>query len=544
MNRSIFEIQPIGGVGEIGSNMTLMKIDQEMILIDCGILFPENNQFDINYLIPNYATLPSINKIIITHGHEDHIGAVSHLLDALPDIEIFCTDFTKELILRKFHFLKRAAPKLNLISINDSINFADYNLDFIHVNHSIPQTMGLLFTAKKHSLAVFYASDFKVDHISPYEKPFDFDKLTKLSCDMKKRIFLCDSTNIISTKNKTTSEAELIKDLQKIISLAEARTFITLFSSNIHRLQTLIHIAKKTNKKIVLHGRAMSAYVQMAKKCYLLDVDENIFIEAVAAKAYADKNLLIIVSGCQADFKSALNRIISDNDPAFKLTDKDTFIFSSKAIPGNEKKIAEALNKITMKGTSLYTPDNALIHASGHPCKADLLEVYEKYAPTEIVPIHGETFFLERHCQYINRVYPQASSIKLTNYDKLIVDDELNFKINASPSHEPLIIHGKGVEIKREKLKQRRKVGHSGCVLFSARRDDLLKFKQNFKIEYIGIPEINSEQQEQFEFSLTDVLKTSKIKKTTDLEDKIKIHIRQFINKLFGYKPVTIVHLV
>jgi ribonuclease J len=382
-------------------------------------------------------------------------------LKSYPNIEIHAPLFASALIKSKLKS-EGLNPFIHIYNAQSHLNFQDIDLVPIHVNHSIPDTFGVLITHRALSISAFYVSDFKIDDSSPYEKPFDFKKLNQSSKDFKKKILLCDSTNIYARNAKTSSEGDLIPALDRIISQS-GRTFATFFSSNIHRLQTFINLAQKHDKKIVLYGGALKKYFQIALETGHLVVPDKVIIEAESVNPIKD-NLLILASGCQADLRSTFRRIGVGEDKLFKLTSTDTVIISSKAIPGNERKLTQVLNKIAEAGAAIYLSDNHLIHASGHPGKKDLDLLLKAFNPNILIPIHGESYFLQHFSDFVTRDYPNISTIKLLNGVTYECDND---SLSETHVNEPLLIHGRMIEISKSRISERRKLATRGVVFIS-----------------------------------------------------------------------------
>jgi ribonuclease J len=255
---------PIGGVQEIGSNMTLIRTEGEDIVIDCGMLFPYEECFDINYLIPDFSELnpERMRSIIITHGHEDHIGALAHLLKDFPGTTVYASKFTIVLIQKKLEeFNLKMTYKI--YDPRSELSFGDITIFPVHVNHSIPETSGLVIRTNDLKWGALYISDFKVDVTSQHEAPIDFKRIKDLLSVCQKTIFLLDSTNILAD-GKTTSEGELLFDLQSLLDRQEARIFITLFASNVHRMNAISKMAMAAGRKIVIMGRSLKTYMEAA----------------------------------------------------------------------------------------------------------------------------------------------------------------------------------------------------------------------------------------------------------------------------------------
>jgi ribonuclease J len=465
MSNPKLKITPVGGVGQIGSNMTLIEFNQQRIMIDAGILFPYEDFFDINYLIPNLSKIPPPEVLVITHGHEDHIGAIYNVITAFPEIKVYAPSFAALLIRRKLEYNK-ISHSINVYKENDNIQFNELEIHPIHVNHSIPQTFGLFFKFVNFDLGFLFVSDFKIDFKTKYEKPFDFYKLNKVSAGLSKKILFADSTNILSSQSETPSEWDVIPSLEKIISESQSRIFITLFSSNVHRIRSILDLAEKYQFKVVPHGRSMISYIKSAQEDGILENYDRILKSHDQVKN-KEENIIALLSGCQGDFLGTFRRVAMGEDSTFKLRSTDTVVLSSKPIPGNEKKISMMTNKLSEVGCKVITPADMLIHVSGHPGKKDLEKLYHEFAPTDIVPIHGETLFIREHIEHIKAVYPQANAHFILNFDEIHIDDKHIIKITQGEKLDPIIYHGKNIQIEKDKISERRKLACNGAVFLS-----------------------------------------------------------------------------
>lgn len=332
--------------------------------------------------------------------------------------------------------------------------------------------------------------------------------------------------------DKTKSEYDIVPELDDIISKETGRIFVTCFSSNIFRIQTLINIANKRNKKVIPFGRSMNKYIELAIEQNILKNHKNV-IKSVESLSKNHENTIILVSGCQGDFKSTLRRIALGDDSTFKLQQNDLFIFSSKTIPGNERKIANIINKLCESGCRIITSDDRMIHTSGHPGKDDLKKVYDLFKPTDAVPIHGESLFLQRHLEFIKENYPQTSPHLVYNHHSIFVDQNLKITTRENEPLDPILIHGNGIPIERKIISQRRKIATNGMVLISINKSSL-----DFKYNFSGIPDIL------FDEFLRREIKIIKMKDTDKYSETLRISVRRFLNSILGYKPVVVIHLL
>ena len=543
-NKPIFSIIPIGGLGQIGSNMTLISGMTESLIVDCGILFPNEDSYGINYLIPDLDILEqsSPSSLIITHGHEDHIGAIYHIIKKFPNIKVLASPFSSKLIERKFKSQK-ISVKIHPIRPREEIIFSDFSVTPVQTNHSIPETFGLFFKSKLQSFCSLLISDFKFDDKNPYESPMDLNYIKNISQNFSKRLLLADSTNIKSKNEKTPSEGDLITTFESLFSQNYKRIFVTLFPSNIFRQKTVIQTAKKFNKKVIPYGRSVENYLETAIDLKMIE-DESGIIKSVKSINSKDDNLVIIISGCQGDFKGALRRVASGEDPYFKIQEGDLFVFSSTPIPGNEKKISQIMNKIYESGGEAITNSDCLVHASGHPGKEDLKILYDAFNPTDIIPIHGESHLLNAHKDFINESFPDIKAHVIYNFNSLLIDNNLEITTINDPPKPPLFIHGKEVLLEKDCLKQRRKLASSGCLFISIKIESLGKKRANLKLEFFGLPQLIQDKEDEIKWLINNYFAKTKIKLFEKSKEELKIEIRRFCNKLLGYKPIVFIHFI
>lgn len=542
MKNNVFKIKPLGGVGQIGSNMTLIECQGERIVIDCGILFPYEDYFDINYLIPNLEKEAPFDAIIFTHGHEDHIGAVQHFVQHSPEATIFAGDFTSALIRKKLS-QANVPHGIKVVEYDETLSFVGFTVDFIHVNHSIPETRGLLIKDHKKYFSVFFASDFKIDFKTKYEKPFDFEKLQRLSSDVQKKVFMVDSTNILSNNLDTPSEYDLRDSFEDVFKELTDRLYVTCFSSNIHRLKTIIDLAEKYEFKVVPHGRSIISYLSIANEKGMIP-NYDAVIRNPDQVQKDQKNLCVILTGCQGDFLGTLRRVSMGEDSQFKLKKGDRVIFSSKPIPGNEKKVALIMNKISETGAEIVLDKNKNFHVSGHPGRNDLLKVFHEYAPHLIIPIHGESLFLREHCEFINSSYPQSQSLLVENFDELYFLENLDVKKSAGDKLEPVIIHGKNIPIERNYISERRKISCNGGIFISLNRPSKSNKIEQYTYDTLGLPDYFHNNEEQFKTFLNSFFDSNKVNDLEKFKEELRIAIRRYCDVNIGYKPSTIVHLL
>ncbi|MEI8345831.1 MAG: ribonuclease J [Pseudomonadota bacterium] len=536
------KIQPLGGVRQIGANMTLITTPQQEIIFDAGLSFPHEDLFDIDYLIPDWNHLRAPSDIIITHGHEDHIGGIGHLLERFPNIKVHASPLAAALIRKKLERLK-IDTKINLYYPHSTLPFADFDIYPIHVNHSIPESCGLLLKSNIQSMSLFYLSDFKVDQHHPYEPPCDFVRAHELTQGLSKRLLLVDSTNMNQGKDRVPSERDLFNDLDKLIRTHDGRIFVTLFASNIHRLQTLFNMAKAHRRKVVPHGQSMNHFIKVSSELGILKDVDGILLDKDSLRGI-EKNLIVLLSGPQGDFKGALRRVAMGDDPTFKPGAEDRFIFSCKIIPGNERKIHTIVNKLYEWGAQVYLPGEHLIHASGHAGYDDLRTLCLQYQPTDIIPIHGESSALSRHQAFLKNEYPHVATHLIYNFDTLSVTSDLQTKIQKNEEPRPIFIHGNSIVIEPSAISERRKMATRGLVVCSIHLDNLKKHKPALELQFLGLPAIVEKHRQRIEDIIVRQLKQMKVKTSKEQKEKeTSVQIKRYLAEILGYRPVAIVHL-
>lgn len=538
MNKTDLKIYPMGGVAEIGSNITIFEFENAILAIDYGILFPYEDFFDINYLIVDTQSLKKSEKpitLFITHGHEDHIGAVVHFLQEFPRTKLYAPRLATELIKAKI-FKAGFSFEIETYTEDLEISFDEYTLRPVHVTHSIPDTFGVILH-KQEELAFLFISDFKYDLNPCFEKPFNTEKIKQYFTKAKRSIAFLDSTNILNP-DKTLSENDILEDLEKIIARKQ-RTFITLFASNIYRVHNLLLLAKKHQRKVCFIGRSLHFYLESAHNVGILNKEDFPIIELDAIENYTDPNLMFIVTGSQGEHLGATKRISNGDQKHITLSEKDIFVFSSKAIPGNEKKIYRLINKLSDSNVEVITSRDMQVHASGHPGQKDLAELLKEIQPTDLIPIHGETYFLRKHIDFAAKNFPQIKTHFITNFD-LIMFKNGEMKIIDNAPTDPIIIHGNNIPIEREKISERRKLACNGLIVVTINHKS-----KNINITTNGLPnEFAGALPDLRELTHYTVFQEFKNRDYDYVTEKVRIKARNFANGKLGYKPITIVSMV
>ncbi|XP_019415346.1 PREDICTED: uncharacterized protein LOC109326906 isoform X1 [Lupinus angustifolius] len=392
-------VLPIGGLGEIGMNCMLVGNHDRYILIDAGVMFPDFDELGVQKIIPDTTFIRKwshkIEALIITHGHEDHIGALPWVIPALDsNTPIFASSFTMELIKKRLKEHGIFIPsRLKIFRTRKKFTAGPFEIEPIRVTHSIPDCSGLVLRCSDGT--ILHTGDWKIDESPLDGNVFDREALEELSKEGV-TLMMSDSTNILSP-GRTTSESSVAEALLRHISASKGRIITTQFASNIHRLGSVKAAADLTGRKLVFVGMSLRTYLEAAWKDGKAPIDPSTLVKAEDIDAYAPKDLLIVTTGSQAEPRAALNLASYGSSHAFKLSKEDVLLYSAKVIPGNESRVMQMLNRISEIGSTIVMGKNEGLHTSGHAYRGELEEVLRIVKPQHFLPIHGELLFLKEH---------------------------------------------------------------------------------------------------------------------------------------------------
>ncbi len=421
------QIVPIGGLGEFGMNSMALRYGDDIVVVNAGMMFPESELLGVDIVTPDFAYLeqhaPMVRALILTHGHEDHIGGVPFLLSQL-NIPVYGTEFTLALVERRLeeHELLESAH-LNVIKAGDRITLGPFEIEFIRVTHSIVSAVALAITTPLG--VVIHTGDFKVDPTPTDNELFDLHTLA----DYGKRgvlLLMSDSTNV-DRPGYTESERAVRPRLEELFSRSPRRLILSCFSSSIHRLQQILDLASENGRKVAFLGRSMLNVTEIAHNLGLLSIPDSILLRPQDIMASAPEKVAIVVSGTQGEPMSALSRVAVDNHKHLYLQAGDTVVLSSRIIPGNEKAIYRMMNHIARRGADLvYGTMNPPVHVSGHASEEELKLMLNLVRPRYFIPIHGEYRQLSRHAvlaQHL-RFAGLEDTFVLETGDTLEIDDQ------------------------------------------------------------------------------------------------------------------------
>ena len=460
---------PLGGVEEVGKNITAIEYGDDIIVVDMGLAFPDENMPGIDYVIPDTKYLQEnkrkIRGILFTHGHLDHIGAAPYILPKLGDPPVYTMPLTAAMIekrLEEFHLNGRS--RIHVLSKDDVLQLGVFTIRIFRLNHNIPDCVG--FSIKVSGYHMVYTTDWKFDHTPVDEKPAEFDKIAHFGSEGVD-LLLSDSTN--STKpGYTLSEKDLGHTILNIIKSAEGRVIFATFSSLVSRLQQAIDAAVKTDRKVVITGRSMIETVEIAHGLGYMNIPKKTVINAESAKRLPDSKVLILTTGSQGEEAAALARIARQEHKFIRIKPGDTVVLSSSPIPGNERAVAAVMNDLTRQGAHVLYQKILDVHSSGHGNQEDLKLMISLIKPKFFMPIHGEHYLLVAHGDLAASIgIPRENIFLMDNGSVLEINSKKEArKIDAKLASGLIFVDGLGVgDIGEVVLRDRQVMAKDGMVV-------------------------------------------------------------------------------
>ncbi len=542
---------PLGGSGEIGGNMNLYAYgkhdeDQKWIIVDMGVSFADDSIPGVDLIIPDAGFIidkkDDLLGIVLTHAHEDHIGAVAHIWPSLK-CKMYATPFTAALLLEKFKEKKiDISSYLEVVPLNSKIKLGNFEIDFITLTHSIIEPNGL--SIKTPLGTVLHTGDWKIDPNPLIGSQIDEQKLKSIG-NKGVSAMICDSTNIFSP-GRAGSESDVRDSLLRIMEIKTNRILVTSFASNVARMESIFYCAKKLGRNICLAGRSMQRIYKAARKCgYLQGLIEP--LEPRDAKKVTKNKILYLATGSQGEPMGAMNRIINGIHPDVKLESGDCVIFSSKIIPGNEKKLYHLQNLIVKNKMEMISEENAFVHVSGHPNRDDLKDMYKWVKPQCVIPVHGEHRHMAEHVSFAKEMQvPKTLLIENGDIIKILPGNKPEI-IDKAPSGKVYLDGNLGVDSSSQSIKERRNISINGYLEITLIVSDSGKVKKPI-ISFKGIPEngdngnfIFDMEDEIFSICKTFSLKSKNQEK--NLIETIKQNCRRIIKDKTGKKPFTNINI-
>ena len=461
---SKLKIIPLGGLGQIGMNITAFEYEDSIIVVDCGLSFPEDDMLGIDLVIPDVTYLKeNIDKVkgfFITHGHEDHIGAIPYVLKDV-NVPIYATKLTIGIIehkLEEHDMLKKVKRKV--VKYGQHINLGCFRVEFIKTNHSIQDAAALAIYSPAG--VVVHTGDFKVDYTPVFGDSIDLQRFGEIG---KKGVLalLCDSTNA-ERPGFTMSEKTVGKTLDNIFSEHKSqRIIIATFASNVDRVQQIINSADKYGRKVAIEGRSMVNIISIASELGYLTLPDNILIDVDNLRSYPDEQTVIITTGSQGESMAALSRMANGTHRKVSIKPNDTIVFSSSPIPGNEKSVTGIINELMMKGADVIFQD---VHVSGHACKEDIKLIYSLVNPKYSIPVHGEYKHLIAQAKIAEELGYDMEHIKILSSGDILEIDENGAEVTGKAPVGNILVDGLGVgDVGNIVLRDRQRLAEDGIII-------------------------------------------------------------------------------
>ena len=552
MKKEEFIFCPLGGSGEIGMNMNLFAYgnieNRKWIIVDIGVTFADDTIPGVDLIYPDPGFIVDKKNdllgLVLTHAHEDHIGAIVHIWPKLL-CNVYATPFTSVLIQEKFKEKKiNIGNKLKVIELNGNVELGPFKIEFVTLTHSILEPNGL--SIQTPSGTVLHTGDWKCDPYPLIGETINEKKLRQIG-DNGVLAMICDSTNVFSP-GRAGSELDVRKSLLKIMERKKKRIIVTSFASNVARMESIFYCAEKIGRKIALVGRSMNRIYRAAKQCgYLNNLIEPVDLRE--AKKISREKIVYLCTGSQGEPNGAMMRISNYIHPDVMIESGDTVIFSSKIIPGNEKKLYKLHNQLVRNEIDVISEENEFVHVSGHPNREDLKDMYNWIKPKSVIPVHGEHRHMYEHINFAKEMqvpYP----IQVENGDIVqLYPGEKPKIVDKAPSGRMYVDGNISVGEESQSIKDRRNLSHNGFLEITIIVNDIGSIIKKPIISYRGIP-TNGESGNfifDLEDKIQDICKTFSLKNANqeqNLIETLKTNCRKAVKEKTGKRPYTNINLV
>lgn len=462
---SKLKIIPLGGMGEIGKNITLFEYENSIIIVDCGMTFPEDEMLGVDIVIPDVTYLiknkSKIKGLFITHGHEDHFGAIPYVLKKL-DIPIYATKLTLGLLKNKLKEHRLNKVNLNTVKHGDIIKTGVFDVEFIKTSHSIPDSAALAIGTPHGK--IIHTGDFKIDFTPISGDVTDLNRFAELGNEGVLAL-ISDSTNV-TRPGYTMSESTVGETFRDLFSKAEGRILVATFASNIHRIQQIINASELNNRKVVVSGRSMINNTEIALELGYLKAEKDTIIDINDMNKYPNNEVVIITTGSQGEPMSALTRIANSEHRKIELYPDDLVIVSATPIPGNEKTVSKVINTLMEKGTQVVYESLAEVHVSGHACQEELKLIHTLVKPKYFIPAHGEFRHLKLHANISQQLGTPAENIFILENGQTLEITGKNAKLGSDVQSGNILVDGLGIgDVGNIVLRDRKHLSEDGLIV-------------------------------------------------------------------------------
>ena len=543
-NKDVTSVVALGGLGEVGKNMYVVRHQDEIIVIDAGVMFPEDDLMGVDYVIQDFSYLKEnqdkIKALIITHGHEDHIGGISFLLQNVSIPVIYAPRIATSLIRNKLEDNHLNYQNLQSYDKDTHLKFKYFEIEFVTTTHSIPDSFAVVIRTPQG--IIFETGDFKFD-LTPIGPIADFHKIARIG-DEGVKLLLSDSTNALS-EGFSKSESCVDETLNDIVSKHYGRVIIATFASNIYRIKHIVETCKKYNRQIMVFGRSMKTSIEIALENGLIQ-DRSIFIDANKAKSLKRNEICILCTGSQGEPLAALSRIANGTDKQISLLNDDLVIFSSKPIPGNAASINKVINKLYLKGVKVFTNEEfSDIHTSGHGKQEELKLMMRLVKPEYFMPMHGEYRMLTAHKELaMDCGMPSDQVFICTNGDVIELTNN-GVRRGERVTAGDVYVDGSRIgDVGSSILKERKVMSHDGILMAIVNINPLKKqllLKPNVTTRGFIMVNENADLIDKIEKKVTSIVRESFAKGNysyTDLKGQIILDLSPYISALTGRHPM------
>lgn len=483
MKSKTLRIIPLGGLGEVGKNMTVYEYDDKILIVDAGMMFPDNDMIGIDYIIPDFEYVKQrANKVVgvvVTHGHEDHTGAIGHLLESV-DAPVYATPLTLGLIQAKLNrrgFNKKS--RLVTVHAGESVQIGPFKVDFFHVCHSVPDGVGL--GIETPAGLVVHTGDYKFDHTPVDNWPTDYAKLAEFA---RKGVLalLADSTNA-ERPGWTPSERVIDAALDKVFQQAKGRIIVATFASLISRMQQVVDVAARYNRKVAFVGLSLTENIRIAQELGYIKLDEKMIVSQDVALTMPQSKVVLLVTGSQGEPTSILGRLANGTNRRFEIKAGDTVVLSSHPIPGNEELVYHAINSLMEQGAEVIYEAIAPVHVSGHASQEEMKLLLHLTRPRYLIPVHGELRMLKQHRRLGLDVGMDEKQIAMVENGRVIEFTHGEMKLGERIPGGYVFVDGTGVgDVDASTMREREEIGQDGIVLLNMEVDRKTGSLKDFEI--------------------------------------------------------------
>jgi ribonuclease J len=538
------EIVPLGGVGEFGMNMMVVACGDTAILVDAGVMFPEPELLGVDLIIPDLRPLERyrISALVLTHGHEDHIGAVAHVMPHFTG-SVYGTPFTLALLEPKLEALgEQALSRLVRVKPRDRITIGAFTIEFLRVTHSMPDCVALAIETPRG--VVVHTGDFKIDQTPLDGEHVDFHRIAQLGA-AGVHVLLADSTNI-ERRGFSGSELEVTDAFEEIFTSARGKIVVAMFASSIYRMQILVDLAAQFDRQVAFVGRGVIDNSETAQRLGYLRVPAGVQIRDSDVRTLPAQDVVCICTGSQGEPQAALSRIAIDDHRHVKLSPDDVVVFSAREIPGNEKSIGRVMNHVARRGAEVVYEGTRHVHVSGHGSDEELKLMLSLIRPRFFVPIHGEYRQLARHARVAARVSPSTKVVLAENGDLIRFDETGGRIAERVPAGRTLIDGTRSGEVGDEVLRDRRHLAGDGLVVpvvVIGRQSGTLEETPDVITRGFVVDTRTEALLKEIPSLLASSLESASVEERTDpglIKERLRVDLQRFFRKRSGLRPLVL----